>query len=455
MAEQLGFSANQLQQLIFEVQRQHEQQQGQQQQGGEPAAAKRARLDAAPAAGVLSLLDAAAACLPTLMPLGSLPLGSLPLLPLNLSGSGSPLLQPAGSGNIGASHTLPAAATAAAAAQDKRQAAQQQQQQQAAAVLPPLVLPPANASGPELLLAALHHQQQLDAALPAQLMQQHLSAGASGHSGQSGGDGTELNRSEGSAEDDGSAETLGRGGSRSHARQPAAPAAGRRSSEDKLTANKEKNRRAQQRFRLRQKEKLSWLESELQRLRDLLTAHGIDPSPNAPLPAGPPAATQPAAGLAVPLAVPHAAGLQCMAPLSPSVEQMYEEVEQILEACGPAIPSGVAIAYLTAWQRADSDTKRCQYSSLKKRRGSGRTAEIATCVNVWLSAAAAAALLPQQQAQQAVHLVSQQAQQAAQQGQHGSRLPAGLPLQAQQTAAATQPPPSLLPPAAPVPIKQE
>ncbi len=26
--------------------------------------------------------------------------------------------------------------------------------------------------------------------------------------------------------------------------------------------------------------------------------------------------------------------------------QMYEEVEQILEACAPAIPSGLAIAYL-------------------------------------------------------------------------------------------------------------
>ena len=59
MAEQLGFSTDQLQQLIQQVQRQQEQQQGQQQGDGEPAAAKRRRLDAAPAAGVLTLLDAA------------------------------------------------------------------------------------------------------------------------------------------------------------------------------------------------------------------------------------------------------------------------------------------------------------------------------------------------------------------------------------------------------------
>ena len=58
MAQQLGFSADRLQQLINEVQRQHEQQQGKQ-QGGEAAAAKRPRLDDTPPADVLTLLDAA------------------------------------------------------------------------------------------------------------------------------------------------------------------------------------------------------------------------------------------------------------------------------------------------------------------------------------------------------------------------------------------------------------
>lgn len=190
--------------------------------------------------------------------------------------------------------------------------------------------------------------------------------------------------------------------------------------------------------------------------------------------------------------------------------QMYEEVEQILDACTPAIPSAVAIGYLTvrpvctmhrnswalgdhtcvlaavvalpaarrwcsatgagivcplathsarypprscwlpllthlppaasplpqAWQRADADTKRCQYSSLKKRRDSGRTAEIATCINLWLGAAAAT-LLPQpaaqlvaaQPVQQAAHIV---APQQVQHAEHSMQQVALLPQQAQQ-----------------------
>ncbi len=351
MAQALGFSAGQLQQLISEVQRQHEQQQGQQ-QGGEAAAAKRPRLDDAPPSDVLTLLDAAgeaaaagdwqsnqrdglalsdcsaccsavvvicqlascaaprggkarpppasqrgparallavitwikaaarlgaqfqqffncmhvstlgvgspgepaahplplstaAACLPALMPLAS-----LPLLPLHPSGSGSAILS-AGSGNVGGGHAFLPSTAAAAAAQDQRQQAQQQAQQQpqaqqqqqqpqAAAPLPPAMPPGMNVSGPELLLAALQHHQQQEAGLPAQLMQHHLQVGGSGHSGNSG-DG-----SEDSAEDDGSAGA--QAGARSHA-SARQPAAGRRSSEDKATANKEKNRRAQQRFR--------------------------------------------------------------------------------------------------------------------------------------------------------------------------------------------------------------
>lgn len=188
---------------------------------------------------------------------------------------------------------------------------------------------------------------------------------------------------------------------------------------------------------------------------------------------------------------------------------MYEEVEQILDACTPAIPSAVAIGYLTvrpvctlhrnswalgnlmrllaaavaplaasqrfgaadistvsrhaslraipprcccllllahappaipplpqAWQRADADTKRCQYSSLKKRRDSGRTAEIATCINLWLGAAAAT-LLPQptaqlvaaQPVQQAAHMA---APQQVQHAEHSVQQVALLPQQAQQ-----------------------
>lgn len=169
-----------------------------------------------------------------------MPLAPLPLLPLNPGGSGS-MLQPAGSDSMGGSRAFLPSATAAAAAQDSRE-----QQQQPPASLPPIVLPPANASGTDLLLAALQHQQQQDAMLPSQLMQHHLQVVGSGPSGPS------AHSTEDSAEDDGSAG--GQAGARSHAahsqaRKPAAPAAGRHSSEDKLTANKEKNRRAQQRFR--------------------------------------------------------------------------------------------------------------------------------------------------------------------------------------------------------------
>ena len=321
------------------------------------------------------------------------------------------MLQPAGSDSMGGSRAFLPSAAAAAAAQDSRQ---QRQQPQAAATLPPIVLPPANASGTDLLLAALQHQQQQDAMLPPQLMQHHLQVGGSGPSGPS------AHSTEDSAEDDGSAG--GQAGGRWHAahsqaRKPAAPAAGRHSSEDKLTANKEKNRRAQQRFRwagtdgwvlgsllgglggletavrwgmphlsvkhvlptraphpavpplglqaaadgeaglagtkfaapmlnplhlhpacvscrLRQKEKLAWLESELQRLRALLTAHGIDASPNASLPAGLPpaegAAASPSGAAAASTAtavmglllVPQAAALQRAASAGPSTEQV-------------------------------------------------------------------------------------------------------------------------------------
>lgn len=109
-------------------------------------------------------------------------------------------------------------------------------------------------------------------------------------------------------------------------------------------------------------------------------------------------------------------------------------------------------------------TQRCQYSSLKKRSDSGRTAEIGTCVNVWLSAAAAApAAMPPQQAQQAVQrteqaeqaeqapTVQQVATQAAQLAPHALLPPLVLQLAAQQMQHMCQPPALL----AGVPLKCE
>lgn len=130
--------------------------------------------------------------------------------------------------------------------------------------------------------------------------------------------------------------------------------------------------------RLRQKEKLSWLEAELQRLQRLCAAHGIDPSPEAPPPvalrggggaaraaaatlataagAAPPAAAAaqllpamlPAAAAVAAAAAQPAAAVLPVAPAAaaPSTSQLYVEVEALLERC-PAIPCTTAIQFLT------------------------------------------------------------------------------------------------------------
>ena len=105
--------------------------------------------------------------------------------------------------------------------------------------------------------------------------------------------------------------------------------------------------------RLRQKEKLAWLESELQRLHALLTAHGIDPSPNAPPPAGLPpaegAAASPSGAAAASTAtavvgllpVPQAAALQRAGSASPSTEQVRTGQDGMPATCAPVpCPSG-------------------------------------------------------------------------------------------------------------------
>ena len=181
--------------------------------------------------------------------------------------------------------------------------------------------------------------------------------------------------------------------------------------------------------RLRQKEKLSWLEAELQRLRALCAAHNIDPSPTAPPPA---AAAAAAAAVHAVMPLPAAAPVPAAsASPPPSVEALYAEVEAILEA-SPAIPPTAAIAYLTAsvrllrgswwwgwvagsaaphagaqyspptdlpprlpavqaFQRADPATQRMQHSSLSKRFQAGRAAEVATCISLWLGMGSPAA----------------------------------------------------------------
>lgn len=71
---------------------------------------------------------------------------------------------------------------------------------------------------------------------------------------------------------------------------------------------------------------------------------------------------------------------------------------------------------MQAWQRADADTKRCQYRSLQLRSSGGRTSEIATCVSLWLGAATQHVVLPPQVAQVAAQPVHHQQQQAQQHG---------------------------------------
>lgn len=160
----------------------------------------------------------------------------------------------------------------------------------------------------------------------------------------------------------------------------------RRSSEERLKATKEKNRTAQQRFRLRQKEKMRWLEAEVARLRQLCTQHNIDPSPDAPQPVVPRTA---------------AAAVQPEQASGPSTEQtsiqMYESLESMLERC-PTVPSHTAIAYLTAFQRADLDTMRCQMRSLRRRFEAANHADVLACILCFLSGGGAGAAAEVQQA---------------------------------------------------------
>ncbi|KAL4440363.1 hypothetical protein ABPG75_003364 [Micractinium tetrahymenae] len=368
----------------------------QQRQGlpGEAAAeqSKRQRSGDAPGRS-----DAAGTAQPLSQPLASLagaPLGlQLPFLPLN--GGGMQAM-----GGLGASHAF--IPTAQAVGMGMPLPASQP------VPAPGMLLPPALHG-----LGGGIASSSMLAPPPAQLLPhaapQHLGGVGSGsHS-----------HNETDSAEDGSGEGQGRGGG------------ARRTSEERLNANKEKNRRAQQRFRLRQKEKMLWLEAELQRLRALCTQHGIDPSPTAPPPAAlraPPCGTAAAATMlplpqqaqpqaqaaqqrlaAAPPAVPgvqvqaamqaaaaqattaaarQEAIMQPAAAAQPSIEQlqMYEELEAMLERC-PCVPAETAIAFLTAFQRADTETKRCQYRSLRRRYDAARVQEVASCIAHFLAAA--------------------------------------------------------------------
>lgn len=165
-----------------------------------------------------------------------------------------------------------------------------------------------------------------------------------------------------------------------------------------------------------------WLEAELRRLQGLCTQHGIDPSPTAPPPValrGPPCTT-PAPTAALPLpqqaqaaqqqpaaapapALGMQAGAQAAAAQAasaaalqgavvppepaaqPSTEQMYEQLESMLDRC-PLVPADTAIAFLTAFQRADAETRRCQFHSLRRRFDASRAHEVASCIAHFLAA---------------------------------------------------------------------
>ncbi|PSC72016.1 hypothetical protein C2E20_4771 [Micractinium conductrix] len=69
---------------------------------------------------------------------------------------------------------------------------------------------------------------------------------------------------------------------------------------------------------------------------------------------------------------------------------MHEELESLLDNCA-TVPSHTAIAYLTAFQRADAETRRCQYRSLLRRFTQGKADQVAACLSHWLGAGGAAA----------------------------------------------------------------
>ncbi|KAL6778822.1 hypothetical protein ACKKBF_B04485 [Auxenochlorella protothecoides x Auxenochlorella symbiontica] len=117
---------------------------------------------------------------------------------------------------------------------------------------------------------------------------------------------------------------------------------------DRTQATKDKNRKAQQRFRLRQKEKMQAMEAENVRLRALLAEHAI------PLPPPPAALLSGGGGTG---GGGEAGAAPRSAPGPASVSAMYDEVEGVLDAT-PGISPRALVSYLQAWARDLTDDQK-------------------------------------------------------------------------------------------------
>lgn len=161
---------------------------------------------------------------------------------------------------------------------------------------------------------------------------------------------------------------------------------------DRTKATKEKNRKAQQRFRLRQKEKMLAMEAENVRLRQLLAEHNI------PLPILPSTSSTPLAGVAHPsvfgpagdTVTPRAGSQPSLAvggtqpvPGEPSVSQMYDELEAVLDDTS-GLPPRMLVGFLQAWVKGFSEEeKRVHHKALLKRHDRGAAEE----VRLWVAGA--------------------------------------------------------------------
>lgn len=124
--------------------------------------------------------------------------------------------------------------------------------------------------------------------------------------------------------------------------------------QSRAEATKEKNRRAQQRFRHKQKTRMEALEAEVARLRALLAERGIDPG------SGIEEASTPLAVL--------------------TVEQMYTDLESWLDDC-PGLARPTAVRFLQAWlSEMSEDARRLHYKSIQKRQTSGKKEDVALWV---------------------------------------------------------------------------
>ncbi|GAB4814058.1 hypothetical protein N2152v2_001104 [Parachlorella kessleri] len=133
--------------------------------------------------------------------------------------------------------------------------------------------------------------------------------------------------------------------------------------DDRANATKEKNRKAQQRFRQRQKEKMTRLEAEVEQLRRALQEKGGDPNSMLKTDQGGWSDGK-VKNYRMVVDDDLAGGAQQQ---RPSVDEMYEQLEQMLDQC-PEVHSLTAITFLQTWlNKMPDDTRRLHYKAIKKR----------------------------------------------------------------------------------------